>query len=138
MEIHTTNYYNTFIEVAEDCPVIAGTIPPIKNDSKSIANIQFELISQNPYKYTSDDILFHVYAERNNLTKEMYQQARDDLFSKGQACLRSSSLTKRYGWGIHCNKEAQVALYGIETNEYHCFLSDKDIKRVKALRSKKE
>ena len=30
MKIHTTNYKNTFIEIAEDCPVSSGQIPPTK------------------------------------------------------------------------------------------------------------
>jgi hypothetical protein len=30
--MHTTNYLNTFIEVAEDCPVKAAEIPPVKEE----------------------------------------------------------------------------------------------------------
>lgn len=34
MKTHATNYKNTFIEVAEDCPVKAAEIPPIKAAGK--------------------------------------------------------------------------------------------------------
>lgn len=102
-KLHTTNYYNTLIEIADDCPARVGEIPPQKAAGKSIAAMQFELISKHPYKYTSDDVLFLVFAERNNLTKAEYPEVRRKMFSKGQACLRSSPLTKRYGWGIHSN-----------------------------------
>jgi len=35
-KIHITNYYDTFIEVAEDTKVSFGTKPPSKTDKKSI------------------------------------------------------------------------------------------------------
>lgn len=137
MKIHTTNYQNTFIEAAEDCPALAGEIPPSKAENMTIADIQFLILSKHPYKYTSDDVLFQVYAERNELTKSEYKAAWEQFFSKGQPCLRCSPLTKRYGWGIHCDSEGKVALYGRETKEYELFLKQKDLKVVKAMRSKK-
>ena len=73
---HTTNYFNTFVEVANDWKVLAGQIPEIKNDKKTIASMQFDLLSKHPYEYTSDDILFQVYFDRNDLTKNEYENAR--------------------------------------------------------------
>lgn len=100
MKVHTTNYFDTFIEVAENTKVASGIRPPSK-DKKTIAEMQYELIAQNPYKYTSDDLLFQVFADRNNLTKAEYKYSRELFFSKGQPCLRTSPLTKTYGFGIH-------------------------------------
>jgi hypothetical protein len=37
----TTNYYDTFIEVADDCPIAAAEVPPLKKDTPSVANLQF-------------------------------------------------------------------------------------------------
>lgn len=138
MKVHTTNYENTFIEVAEDCPVTNGEIPPLKGENKTIANIEFEMISKNPYKYSSDDVLFQVFAEKNDLTKSDYKNAREAFFSKGQACLRASPLTKRYGWGIHHDENGKIALYGMETSQYEKYLKDKNIKVVKAMRSSRK
>ncbi|MEP6512732.1 MAG: DUF6157 family protein [Parafilimonas sp.] len=135
---HTTNYYNTFIEVAEDCPAISGEITPMKGNEKTIANIQFEMISQNPYKYNSDEILFHCFATKKGLTKNELQTEREIFFSKGQPCFRSSPLTKRYGWGIHSNAKSKIAMYGVETNEYKKLVTDKNLKIVKAMRSKRK
>lgn len=135
---HSTNYFNTLIEIADDCPSITGTIPPEKKGSKTIAQLQFELIKNNPYKYTSDDILFLIHAERNNLNKEDYDEKWLELFSKGQACLRTSPLTKRYGWGVHHNQEGKIALYSADSNDYHTFQNDSQITKVKAMRSKRE
>jgi hypothetical protein len=138
MKVHTTNYENTFIEVAEDCPAAGGEIPKQKGDTKTVANIEFEMISQNPYKYSSDDVLFQVFADKNDLTQSEYNDAREKFFSKGQACLRASPLTKRYGWGIHNDENGKIALYGMETPEYQKFLKDKTLKVVKAMRTSRK
>ncbi len=101
MKVHTTNYTNTFIEIADDCPATSGEAPPTKGDAKTIANIKFDIVNNNPYKFTSDDVFFQVYAERNDLTETEYKEAREQFFSKGQPCFRASPLTKRYGWVGH-------------------------------------
>jgi hypothetical protein len=71
------------------------------------------------------------------LTKAEYEKAREQFFSKGQPCFRASPLTKTYGFGIHCDKNGKVALYGMETEEYQSFLADTKIKKVKAMKSSK-
>ena len=139
MKPHTTNYINTFIAVAEDCPATSGEIPSLKADgTKSIANAQFEILSEHPYRLTSDDVLFKIYAERQGIREDDQEQARSAFFSKGQACFRSSPLAKRYGWGIHHNEEGKVALYGMETDEYKQLINQPELKVVKAMRSKRK
>lgn len=138
MKTHTTNYINTFIEVAEDCPSLQGMEPPVRGDKKSIANYQFELLQQHPYQYTSDDIFFSIYAKRNELLDSELDEARLKFFSKGQPCFRASPLTKRYGWGIHSNAEGKVAMYGVETEAYERLRQQADLKTVKAMRSKRK
>jgi hypothetical protein len=132
MKVHTTNYFNTFIEVADDTKATCGVPPPSK-EKKTVAEMQYDLISLNPYKYTSDDIFFQIYADRNDLTEAERKQAREQFFSKGQPCFRTSPLTKTYGFGIHSNSDGKIALYGLETTEYHFFLADFKIKKVKAM-----
>ena len=134
---HTTNYCDTFIEVATDCPIQDSEIPLEKNGKKTVASAQYEMISANPYKYTSDDIIFSIYAERNNLAQKDLDIARKNFFSKGQACLRSSPLTKRYGFGIHSNAHGKVALYAIESQQYLDYSLDNSLKHLKAMRSTK-
>ena len=137
MKVQTTNYENTFIQIADDCPVAFGEIPPVKENTISIANMQFDILCKNPYKYTSDDILFQVYADRNDLTKAEYKKAREQFFSKGQPCFRASPLTKRYGWGVHSDKDGKIAIYGCETKEYEKLSKDKNLTIVKAMKSSK-
>ena len=137
MKTHSTNYTNTFIEIADDCPASNGEIPPLKGDAKTAATIQFEMIKNNPYKFTSDDVLFQVYADKNDLTKSEYKKAREQFFSKGQPCLRASPITKRYGWGVHNDSEGKIAIYGRESPQYEKLAKDKKLKTVKAMRSSK-
>lgn len=136
--MHTTNYINTFIEVAEDCPVKAAEIPPKKGDSHTAATLQFEMIIHHPYQYTSDDVLFYVYAQKQGITGlTALKTEREKFLSKGQPCLRASALTKRYGWGVHSNEKGQVALYPMESKEYKTFSKDKSLEHCKAMRSKR-
>ena len=138
MNVHTTNYFDTFIEVSEDTKAMSGTIPPSKGDKKTIAQMQYELIANHPYKYTSDDVLSRVFAERNDVPQSELKEARDEFFSKGQACLRASPLTKTFGFGVHSDGDGRVAIYGMETPEYGKFVANENLKKVKAMRSTKK
>ncbi|MBL7692459.1 MAG: hypothetical protein JNM41_12765 [Flavipsychrobacter sp.] len=136
MKTHSTNYFDTFIEVAEDTKADRGIVPPAK-DIKTVAGMHYDLLSEKPYKYTSDDIFFLVFAKRSDLAKANYKQAREQFFSKGQPCFRASPLTKTYGFGIHSDKDGKVALYGMETEEYQEFLANNKIRKVKAMKSRR-
>ena len=135
MKIHTTNYKNTFIEIAADSPANCGEMPPVKGDAKTVASMQFEMIYEHPYEFTSDDVIFRVYAERNDIPESEWKEAREQFFSKGQPCLRASPLTKRYGWGVHADEHEKIAIYGRETEEYRKLVGDPGVKVVKAMRS---
>ena len=138
MKIFSTDYQNTFIEVAEDCPNKKGEIPPVKQSGKTLANIQYDLVGNNPYKYTSDDLLFRCYAIKNNVGNAELKASREQFFSKGQPCLRASPLTKQYGWGVHYDEKGHIAIYGCETKEYKVFSKNPEIKRLKAMNSKRK
>ena len=138
MKTHTTNYFDTLIEPAEDTKATSGTQPPSKENKKTIAEMQFEIIAKHPYKFTSDDVLFQVFADRNDLAKSEYKKEREQFFSKGQACLRTSPLAKTYGFGIHSDDQGRVALYGMETEKFQALQSDKKIKKVKAMRTSRK
>jgi hypothetical protein len=138
MKIHTTIYKNTFIEVAEDCPVKSAEIPPQKGEEKTAAVIQFEMVYNNPYKFTSDDVIFQVFADKNKIKgKAQLTSEREKFYSKGQPCMRSSLLTKRYGWGVHNDAEGKVAICAVESSEYKKFAKDKSLQHTKAMRSKR-
>lgn len=135
--MHTTNYFDTFIEVAEDCPAQTGEMPPLRGEKKSVANLQFDMLYEHPYEYTSDEVLYTVFARRKGFSKHEWEDERKTFFSKGQPCFRASPLTKRYGWGIHSNAEGKIAMYGVETPEYEKMVADAALQKVKAMRSRR-
>lgn len=132
----TTNYTNTFIQVAEDCPVQLAQEPPA-GKAPTVAELQYRLIAEHPYELTSDDILFEVYALRNEIAEEGKPEARAAFFAKGQPCLRSSPLGKRYGWGVHHDAESRVALVPLGTEQYRTLAEDTSVKQTRAMRSKR-
>jgi len=83
---NSTNYLDTFIEVAEDCPVVIAEKPPTK-EPRSAAQIEYDMLIDNPYEYTSDDVLFESNGRRRGI-------AREAFFSKPQPCFRASALGK--------------------------------------------
>lgn len=132
----TTNYTDTLIEVAEDCPVAGGEVPPT-GAKPSVAALQYELIAGHPYRYTSDDVLFEVYATRSALPDNAKAAAREAFFAKDQPCLRASPLGKRYGWGIHHDQDGHVALVPVGSAQYDALADDESLTHVKAMRSRR-
>jgi hypothetical protein len=134
--MNSTNYFNTFIEIADDCPVTIAEIPPQKAE-KTAMNLAFDMIKNHPYQFTCDEVLFQVFAVKNKISETDWNTEKQKFFSKGQACFRSSPLAKRYGWGIHCNAEGKIALYAVESAEYKNLSQDDNLKIIKAIRSKR-
>lgn len=137
MKTHTTNYTNTLIEIAEDSPVSASVIPMAKNDKKTIAHYQYEKLSKHPLKYTSDELLFDIFVERNDISPSELEEEKQKFFSKGQACLRTSPLAKKNGFGIFHNEDSKVRLIPAESEEYQQLLKDDAVKKVKEMKSKR-
>jgi Family of unknown function (DUF6157) len=134
-KIHSTNYQNTFIVVAPDCDAVCGTEPPSR-EPPSVAELTFRMIRDAPYAHTSDDVVFGVWATRNGVIGKARATARQAFFAKGQPCLRASDLTKKYGWGVHANADARIAVFGVETPEYRAFAKEKSTLSIKiAMRS---
>ena len=133
----STNYTGTLIQVADDCPVEAAEQPPFSDKAPTVAALQYTLISERPYELTSDDVLFEVYATRQAIPAEKRSAARKAFFANDQACLRSSPLGKRYGWGIHHDADSRVALVPLGSDDYHALAADPAVKQLKAMRSKR-
>jgi len=133
------NYFDTLILVADDCSATKGIIPVVKEGkSKPIHAIQYELMTEAPYKYTQEDILFMVYAVRNGIPIND-TKSRAEFFEKNQPCLRTSALSKKYGWGIHFDSEGKAALYSKDSSDYVSFENQQsdEVKLIKAMRSKR-
>lgn len=137
------SYIDTFIRTALDCPVETGTIPVSARTSPPAHVIQYELLSQNPYRYNHEELLYEVHIRHKGIPPEEWENRKDEiwgsLFSKNHPCLRASMLPKRYGWGVHYNAEGKIALYAKESPEYDHFTSgaDKGVTLLNAMRSKR-
>lgn len=126
----TTNLPNTFISVANDCPVFIAEIPP-KREPPTIPQIEYGMLIDNPYEYTSDDVLYAVNGDRRGMS-------RDDYFSRIQPDFRLSPLVKRYGWGVHIDESSKIALYALESAEYEMFANDASLTQLKGNRSRRK
>lgn len=133
----STNYIDTFIRVAEDCPVTQAEAPSVGTKGPTVASLQYQLITERPYELTSDDVLFEVHRIRRGLPDEELSEAREAFFAKSQACLRASPLGKRYGWGIHHDSQGRVALVPLDSDRYQALATDPALQQTRAMRSKR-
>ncbi|VCU71865.1 hypothetical protein PIGHUM_03956 [Pigmentiphaga humi] len=131
----TTNYVATFITVSPDSTVTMGQAP---SKAGSTAQIQHQLLTAQPYYFTSDELLFEVHAIRQGIAPEDRARAREAFFAKPQACLRASPLVKQFGWGVHHDADSKIAAYGIETDAYRELSTRKDLKIVAGMRSQRQ
>ncbi len=131
--MHTTNYVNTLITVAPDTKAVAATAPTVGKGS--VAELQFALLHGHDYELTSDDVIFGVFADRTRVAVKERRAARDQFFSRGQPCLRTSPLAKSYGWGIHADAEGRVALLPMESSRYIALLNDEATVKRQAMKT---
>jgi uncharacterized protein DUF6157 len=131
------NYYDTLIEVAEDCPAMKARVPQARGGRKTKAVVEYELLVAHPYTYTEEDIAFETYAVLHDIPKAIWPKERREFLSKGHPHLRVSALAKRYGWGIHNDADGKIALVAVESPEYRQLVNDPRVTKLKAFRSKK-
>src|SRR5262245_26935778 len=129
------NYYDTLIQVADDCPATKGRVPQARGGKKSKAVVEYELLVAHPYAYTEEDIAFEVDAVLHDIPKAGRPKEREKFLSKGHPHLRVSALAKRYGWGIHNSAEGKVALIAVESPRYRQLVNDPSTTKIKAFRS---
>lgn len=137
------NYYNTFIEVASDCPADYGMVPPDKAAGKTKPGIEYEIAANSPYAYTQEEILYETFVRHKQIPPDERRlreaELRAAFFGKPKACMRASMLPKKYGWGLHFNAEGKLALVPRESPEYSRFAEGEveGVTVLKAMRNKK-
>lgn len=137
MVVMTTNYTATFIQVAPDCPVASAQIPPARGSAPTIAQRQYDLLIEAPYSMTSDELLFAIHAERQEIPESERAAGFETFVATPQACLRASPLAKRFGWGFHHDEHGKVALVPLGSAEYRAFATDDSLTQRPAMRSKR-
>lgn len=132
------SYKNTLITISEDSKVSSAKVPVIKNEKPTIAYIEHDLINNNPYKFTQEDVQFKTYLIKNQMEAENAAELQEQFFSKSKACFRASPLVKNYGWGIHYNNQGKIAIYDVNSEMYNQLLKQDDITKLKGMRSKRK
>ncbi|MBD0383017.1 hypothetical protein ICC18_23175 [Paenibacillus sp. WST5] len=117
---------DSFVQVSPDCPVERGIEPTTKKEGKTAHMIQYELLSQHPYMFTLEDLIYEVHIRHKQIPDTEVdargEEIRAELFQKSHPCMRASMLPKKHGWGVHYNEEGKIALYAMESEEYQQFV----------------
>ena len=134
--LKSTNYYGTFIRIAENSTTQCAVVPPQRGAKKPIHLHHYDLIDQAPYTYTQDDVLWLTHVMHKALSPADATPARRaEFFAKGQPCLRTSALAKKYGWGFHFDEQGRVALVPLGSVAYERFAADSSLRQLAAMRS---
>jgi hypothetical protein len=135
------NYRGTFIAVAPDSRGESGEVPPMRAGKPTVARLQYDMVAGNPYRYTSEEVLFRSSPEGRaldgNESNEERRRRRAAYFERPRACLRASPLPKQFGWGLHFDSDARVAVYGVESEEYRRLRADPTLRQLEAMRSRR-
>jgi hypothetical protein len=149
------NYESTFIAVAEDCPALTGEVPPAEHRGRpTAAAVHFAMIHDHPYRYTQEDVQFAAAERRPGAgthddpracdpdERAAVAAAKRAFLDRPQACLRSSPLAKRYGWGLHFDGGGGVAAYPVDSPEYERYAAGDGgdggrVRVLKAFRSRR-
>jgi hypothetical protein len=128
---------DTFIEVAEDCPAVLAEVPPARAGRATRATIEYELIAREPYGLTEDELAFRTRMVMRDIPEADWPAERERFLSHAKPRLQVSPLPKRYGWGVHVDSRARVALVPVESAEYRRLAADPALRHVRAFRSKR-
>lgn len=134
-------YTNTFIQIAPDSECAEQTVPTSTRAKTPQHIIQYNLLMENPYQLTHKDLVFEVYIRAKGLEEEA-KTRRDELWhelhAKEHACLRASTLMKKFGWGAHYDEHGKIALYGVDSDKYAELANPENgLKQLLAMRSKR-
>lgn len=122
-------YINTLIQVAPDCPRKKGTPPVSATKSLTTLEVRYDVLNNNPYKFTYDEFLREVFINR---------LGRDEAdLNFDSRTLRRSRLCKQWGWGIHGDEFGRLALVGCETPRYKQLQNHSKIKKINCSRNRR-
>ena len=131
-------YQDTFISVAPDSTAEDAKVPRESPAKVSVACAQYEMLVDEPYHHTEEDVIFATSIRNEpDLAASEQIRRRDELFAKPQACLRASPLPKKFGWGLSLHDKGGVALVAMESEANGRRVEDADDKVMKAMRSKR-
>ncbi|OGU11433.1 MAG: hypothetical protein A2075_22730 [Geobacteraceae bacterium GWC2_58_44] len=122
---HMRNSVEELIEVAEDSPATSSVIPS-DGTPKTIARVKYEVLTENPYRYTEREFFKVVHFDirgRRDLKIESYN-------------IKRAALVRQFGWGIHRSVNGTLALIPMESPRYKELQGMVAVKKTKAYRTK--
>lgn len=132
-------YRNTFISVAEDCPVDEAVVPPAEYRGKpTVAAQEYEMLAGKDFEYKMSEVLSSIWIQRKgeaDLSPDEREALAAEYFSTGRACLRASPLAKKFGWGFAFDEEGRVALVASDSPEYARYRADNSLDQLLAMRT---
>lgn len=131
------NYYSTFILISDDSPAQASKIPVSNRKKRTISEIEFALLHENPGYYTQDELQFEVHMIHKGIPEVNRDGEKVRFLEERRACMRASSLPKRFGWGIYFDANGKAEMVPVESEKYQKLKQQDEIKKVKAMKSKK-
>ena len=128
--------------VAEDSAAQAATPPPPGRAGPSVAQVQYQLLLAEPFRWTENDVLFESWWRRQDAAESASatekEQARAEYLARPRPCLRASPLPMRYGWGLVFDDGDRVALCPVESPEYRALAAGAgDVEVQKSFRSRR-
>lgn len=117
---------DTFVQIAPDCPAERGVVPESAREPTPVHVLQYQLLAGEPYRYTNEELIFEVHVRRLGLEEAEAAARREELwealFAKSHPCMRASMLPKKFGWGVHSDARARLALHGGDSETYRRFV----------------
>lgn len=113
---------NCFVLIAEDSPTLSGMVPARREGRSSVARIHYDLLSQHPYEYDLETFAFLAHCLSHG--RQPTHSEKAEFTRKPVSCLRSSPLTKAYGWGAHYDWAGRIAIYPADGIAYRKLSSD--------------
>jgi len=121
-EKQNNDLINTLITIAESS-VKTSTIPISKRKNKTVKEVVYGVLKENPYKFKQYELFYEVHINKMKKGK---------LLKLETYKLQRSELCSLLGWGIYGNGKGKLALVPAESDEYKELLNDPQIRKIKA------
>lgn len=127
---------NILITPAPDCPAGRAVVPPERPGRPTRASIEYDLLTAAPYGLDHRSFTHAVHVAMASAAAKPPADFAS-FHARGQPCMRSSPLTKRYGWAAHYDADGKLALLDPASNAFAALARDPELPRKPAMRSKR-